>query len=246
MFRYQTVYKRELTALLAGRANHPSIIQFDLFNEGQGVSFGGHCPLPYPSNTSQATTDAWLSEVTMLTRAIGGGRLVDTCSGCNSDGYGDVTDEHRYAHSGWELQIPLYNTTANRPSYVGELGGFLMVLNGHDWEPPHSKRADGTVTGNESMCVATSHWAGYPVYEDNGSGDMTTVAVGIFDALSGRNLINGVEPPPYVSHPTPPHCMPLCGCCRLNQHSCPETHSTSELQPLPSCVGVAASNPALV
>lgn len=129
---YQTIYKRELAALLAGRGNHPSIIQFDLFNEGSGVSFHGESPLPPPANETQAITDAWLAEVTDMVDRSGGGRLIDTCSGCGADGYGDVTDEHRYAHAGWELQIPLYNASALRPSYVGELGGFLMVKKGHD------------------------------------------------------------------------------------------------------------------
>ena len=71
-------------------------------------------------------------------------------------------------------------------------------VNAHvQWEPPFSPRPGGAKPSNLSMCVATSHWAGYPMYQDDGSGAMTRVAVGIFDALSGRNQIQGIEPPAY-------------------------------------------------
>ena len=65
------------------------------------------------------------------------------------------------------------------------------------WEPPFSPRPGGAKPANISMCVATSHWAGYPMYEDDGSGAMTRVAESIFDALSGRNQIQGIAPPAY-------------------------------------------------
>jgi hypothetical protein len=55
---YQRIFKKELSALLRGRGTHPSIIQWDIFNEGAGTQFNrtvDHAP--------------WFAEVEALVRS---------------------------------------------------------------------------------------------------------------------------------------------------------------------------------
>ena len=145
--RMQRVFAAELGRLVAARANHPSIVQWDIFNEG--------CATQLNKTTWSA---AWFDEVVAIARAPDDGRLVDVCSGCDDHGYGDLSDEHRYAHTAPALTMLPYDASALRPSYLGEVGGLMLVADGHDWEP---NEQPGWAPSPVPGCAATAHWAGY-------------------------------------------------------------------------------------
>ena len=90
----------ELKAMIDGRGNHPAIIQWDVFNEGDCV-------------------DAFnVSEVITWIKAYDPWRLIDTNSGgpANNLHIGDVNDDHTYPFPG--------NPSASATQYamVGEFG----------------------------------------------------------------------------------------------------------------------------
>lgn len=101
-------FERELTQLIGLHQNHPSVVMWVLFNEGWGQS-----------DTARLTS---------LVRTLDPTRLVDSASGWNDRGGGDVLDWHRYP--GPEAP-PL---TGNRASVLGEFGGLGLPVAGHTWQ----------------------------------------------------------------------------------------------------------------
>ena len=169
----QDIYLREFARLVATRRGHPSIVQWDAFNEA--------CATKYDHEREPDL--AWYARVSAVARAARDGRLLDICSGCDDAGFGDVKDEHRYARKPADLKMAPWNASARRPSLVGEIGGFVSVV--EDWEPDQSPGwANGT---NVSGCLATAHWAGYEVFSD--SMTMTAAAADLLGNIAG--VING-------------------------------------------------------
>jgi len=103
----------ELKAMMDGRGNHPSIIQWDIFNEGDCVG----------------VFDA--AEVVSWAKAYDPFRLIDTNSGgpANDLHVGDVNDIHSYPWPG--------NPQASTTQYamVGEFGGIGAFIQGREWSP---------------------------------------------------------------------------------------------------------------
>jgi beta-galactosidase/beta-glucuronidase len=101
-------YRRELTRLIAGRKNHPSIVMWVPFNEGWG----------------QFDTAGIVS----LVRSLDPSRLVDAASGWAERGVGDVHDVHTYPGPS---SPPL---EAQRAAVLGEFGGLGLPTSDHTWQ----------------------------------------------------------------------------------------------------------------
>jgi hypothetical protein len=101
-------FERELERMIDTHFNHPSIVMWVLFNEGWGQY-----------DTARLT--AWL-------KALDPTRLVNSASGWNDLGVGDVLDIHRYPG-------PAAPTAeSERASVLGEFGGLGLPLAGHTWQ----------------------------------------------------------------------------------------------------------------
>ena len=120
-----TQFETEWAAAIRGRRNHPSIIQWDIFNEFEYDVPRWHC------NTTSCP-------ILEMTRLLDPTRLVDLNSGGtgNSLGIGDVNDIHSY---------PMPDTkrgsaTETRYGMVGEYGGIGWTAPGHEWLPGMCQR----------------------------------------------------------------------------------------------------------
>jgi hypothetical protein len=100
-------FEIELRRLLEGRANHPSIIMWTLFNEGWGQY-----------DTERLAR--WMKEVDPT-------RLVDNASGWTDRGVGDVIDMHNYPGPG--APAP----DRSRALVLGEFGGLELAVPDHTW-----------------------------------------------------------------------------------------------------------------
>jgi hypothetical protein len=101
-------FEAELTALVQGRFNHPSIIMWVPYNEGWG----------------QYDTPRMVD----LVRQLDPSRLVNNASGWTDRGAGDVLDIHSYPGPA----AP--NPDPKRASVLGEFGGLGLPLPGHTWQ----------------------------------------------------------------------------------------------------------------
>lgn len=100
-------FELELSELIMGHYNHPSIVMWVLFNEGWGQF-----------NTARLTD--WI-------HTLDGTRLVNSVSGWTDMGVGDVLDIHRYPGPDAPLLSP------DRAAVLGEFGGLGLPLEGHTW-----------------------------------------------------------------------------------------------------------------
>jgi hypothetical protein len=105
----------ELSAMVTNHLNSPSIIMWDIFNEGQGEA-GSY-------NGAGQTNTAYLVQ---LVKNLDPSRLVNQASGWNWVGAGDVDDIHNYPEPG----NPINNVLA---SVDGEFGSIGYVVPGHMW-----------------------------------------------------------------------------------------------------------------
>jgi len=114
-------FRQDLKAMIQGRGNHPSIVQFETFNEGDCVRVFNKKP-----NDVAAIVDL----ATALTQPYGG-HLIDTNSGgpANNLKLGQVNDIHSYPYPG----DPKPDDT--RYSMVGEFGGIGAFIQGKEWKP---------------------------------------------------------------------------------------------------------------
>ncbi len=101
-------FEIELTRLVETRFNHPSIIMWVIFNEGWG----------------QYDT----ARLTDYVRELDPTRLVNSVSGWNDMGVGDVVDIHSYPGP----DMPPYSR--GRAGVLGEFCGLGLPIDGHTWE----------------------------------------------------------------------------------------------------------------
>jgi len=101
-------FETELTRLVQNHWNHPSIIMWVIFNEGQG----------------QHDTAALVQEVQTLDPS----RLVNQASGNDHYGVGDILDDHSYPN-------PSCPTSAAQSVACGEFGGVGLGITNHTWAP---------------------------------------------------------------------------------------------------------------
>jgi hypothetical protein len=102
-------FESELQQMVEARWNSPSIIMWDIFNEGQG----------------QFDTPRLVS----LVKALDPSRLVNEASGGDYTGSGDVSDRHSYPPPA----CPAPSKT--QALACGEYGGIGFVVKGHTWRP---------------------------------------------------------------------------------------------------------------
>ena len=101
-----TQFKAELTRMVDSRRNHPSIISWVIFNEGQG------------QHDTVALTD--------FLKTRDPSRLVNQASGWTDFGGGDVLDNHHYTD-------PVSPASATRAVVCGEYGGVGLPVTNHIW-----------------------------------------------------------------------------------------------------------------
>jgi hypothetical protein len=99
-------FESELTRMVQTHWNHPSIIMWVLFNEGQG----------------QHDTAALVQEIKTLDPS----RLVNEASGGNYFGSGDILDIHSYPS-------PACTSSATEAVACGEFGGVGLGITNHTW-----------------------------------------------------------------------------------------------------------------
>ena len=101
------IFEREYRRMIETHYNHPSIVMWVPFNERWGQY-----------NTERIA--AW-------TRQFDPTRLVDSVSGWDDKGAGDVYDKHAYPGPAmWPLE-------EKRASVLGEFGGLGLAIPGHSW-----------------------------------------------------------------------------------------------------------------
>jgi beta-galactosidase/beta-glucuronidase len=101
-------FEQELTALVEGRGNHPSIVMWVPYNEGWGQ---------------------WdTPRVVDLVKKLDQSRLVNNTSGWTDRGVGDVNDMHKYPGPGSP------EPEAKRAAVLGEFGGLGLPVHEHTWQ----------------------------------------------------------------------------------------------------------------
>lgn len=103
----QKQYVHELKQMVNELYNHPSIVNWVIFNEG----WGQFDTAPIAKDIEQMDTS----------------RIITDASGWQHSGEGDIIDIHRYP--GPAAMKP----TEDRATVVGEFGGVGYVINGHTW-----------------------------------------------------------------------------------------------------------------
>lgn len=112
------LFVKDLTAMIEGRGNHPSIVQWDTFNEGD-------CWTVF--NTKPYDVEG----IAQLAKKLDPTRLVDTDSGggANNQHIADVNDIHAYPYPGDP------QPSGTQYAMVGEFGGIGAFFKGKEWVP---------------------------------------------------------------------------------------------------------------
>jgi hypothetical protein len=103
----QTIFRRELDAMLKYLANTPSVIAWVPYNEGWG----------------QHDTN----EILKMVKEADPSRVVDGPSGWQDRGWGEMKDMHVYPGP------DMFPSVAERASVLGEFGGLGLPVEGHLW-----------------------------------------------------------------------------------------------------------------
>ena len=113
------LFESDLTAMIRARGNHPSIVQWEAFNEQDCYEVFKTPP--------HAVADV----VALARRTDWQGRPVDTDSGggANYDEAGDVNDVHSYPYPGNPL------ASGTKYAMIGEFGGIGTFVSGKQWVP---------------------------------------------------------------------------------------------------------------
>jgi hypothetical protein len=124
-------FESELRRMVENLRNVPSIIMWDIFNEGQGA-------FDY-------------DRLAAMVKAQDPTRLVSAESGGNHAGVGDVVDSH-----GPPTPERTWEPSATQASVIGEFGGFGVSVPGHRWEdgkggPIDFAQANAIIGGLERM-----------------------------------------------------------------------------------------------
>lgn len=116
------VLRNEIDEIVTQRSNHPSIVDWVVFNEGWG-QFGansGHAD----AEVLEEGTHALAQRV----RALDPTRLVTEASGWTDVGGGDLHDVHIYPGPG------MPESDGKRAAVLGEFGGLGLPIAGHTWD----------------------------------------------------------------------------------------------------------------
>lgn len=131
-------YQTELTRMVEGLWNHPSIISWVVFNEFQGIH----------------DTEA----LVQLVQTLDPSRLVNHNSGASHDapGPGDIFDVHSYPN-------PSYPVSSTQAVVCGEFGGLGLQITNHIWAPGWGyggllNNAEELMSGFETFCFQLSDY----------------------------------------------------------------------------------------
>jgi len=113
------LFESDLVAMIRSRGNHPSIVQWEAFNEQDC-----HAVFVTPPHSVADVVD-------LARRTDWQGRPIDTDSGggANYDAAGDVNDVHSYPYPGNPLP------SAHKYAMIGEFGGIGTFTLGKQWVP---------------------------------------------------------------------------------------------------------------
>lgn len=161
----QHEFLRELHAIVNANIDHPSIVQWDPFNEGWGEFDPG-----------QVTQDLRTWDPT---------RLVDTTSGynrctCARSSAGDVLDKHSYPSPA--VQAP----SATQATEDGEFGGLALRVPGHVWPGRtfgYEREADSQILTSRYVDLLTAVDLG--ALQTGLSGAIYTAASDVDDEIDG-------------------------------------------------------------
>lgn len=108
----------DFIAMVKGRGNHPCIVQYETFNEGD--CWGVFKTKPFD-----------VAGIVALAKQLDPTRLTDTDSGggANNMHIGDVNDIHSYPYPGDP------QPSATQYAMVGEFGGIGAFVPGKEWKP---------------------------------------------------------------------------------------------------------------
>ena len=133
----QQQFRLELTRLVDGRRNHPSIIQWQIFNEGWGQA-----------------SDDWTQELVDSVQKLDPYRITDDASGGKCGGcFGNVTDLHHYSPPA----SPTPDASKNLAALLGEYGGVLLTVQDHQWAPGKCHGYRTVSSGKELTDVYVSY-----------------------------------------------------------------------------------------
>ena len=102
-------FEAEIEAMVHGLGNHPSVVMWNLFNEGCGVY-------------DQSRLASWIKQLDKH-------RLVNAHSGGDAGSDGDLVDIHGSTYG----QMP--HAVRGKASVIGEVGGAVSPVTGHEWQP---------------------------------------------------------------------------------------------------------------
>lgn len=128
----------DMKAAIQGRGNHPCIVQWETFNEGDCYGVFKTAPYDVPGIVKMAKT-------------LDPSRLVDTDSGggANNLHIGDVNDIHSYPYPGNP------QPSATQYAMVGEFGGIGAFIAGKEWVPGkcHTYKPASTAAEEASIYI---------------------------------------------------------------------------------------------
>lgn len=122
--------------MVLGRGNHPSIVQWETFNEGD--CWGVFKTPPYD-----------VKGITQLVKQLDPTRLVDTDSGggANNQHIADVNDIHSYPYPGDP------RPSGTQYAMIGEFGGIGAFIKGKEWVPGKCHTYKGASTPKEEADI---------------------------------------------------------------------------------------------
>jgi hypothetical protein len=131
------LFVKDMTAMVWGRGNHPCIVQWTAFNEGDCWSVFTEPPYDVPG-------------IVKLFKQLDPTRLVDTNSGGGADDLhiADVHDIHSYPYPGDPQPLK------NQYAMIGEFGGIGAFIPGKEWVP---KKCTTYLKVNTSAEEATTY-----------------------------------------------------------------------------------------
>jgi hypothetical protein len=131
------LYLQDLERLVGGpRGNHPCIVQYTPFNEGDMFAAFNSSHLPANSTAPRFAAPIQLEGVVALVRRLDwNSRLVDLNSGggANKFGLGDVNDLHLYTDP---RDVP---PAPHQYGLGGEYSNVASYIPGHEWQPGRCK-----------------------------------------------------------------------------------------------------------
>ncbi len=164
-------FETEMQRMINGLMNHPSVIVWTVFNETWG----------------QYAT----KRLTRWVRELDPSRLVNSASGCENFGVGDIIDGHQYpgpapgptkswpqARSDeWQWEVKAMPDSA-RAAVAGEYGGTFLFFANHSWNK--------SLVGSKPFTDA-----GYPLMKN--SDELTGRLVTMLETLHGMIETNGIS-----------------------------------------------------